>query len=542
MHTFEKGRIPSRKDATPCARSVEGAKVSDLAPAEGPELGERDRRKLGLLQADDTTFAAEQKSFDRRTLGLIVEPSHVPRQEFKVLFLAIGRGARAHGPVEKSLYNLPPSSLAIFFPSWLSRESAIGRSPLRLGEVSYSFSIWAEEGEEERGHLRHMAWIRLINWPILCWSEEEVKAAVSGFGELWEVDDRSSGLLDVSCFRVRVRCRDVMCIPEVLSLTVEDRRFCISIAVDSWEETVPILLGEAANLRLGLTSPEAQEGFINSTGFPPLPGAGLRGPNPTFAHPGRGSSGGNQRAPASGGRGPDRQPPRALSCSNSNSPPTRHPPPPPYAGSTLPPPARSSVSVVSAATAGQLEPPPAPPSPLGSGGVNTLPPLAAHQPALPTWPIGAHSSAPTGQQAGLGPGPLFLPGNANSGAPGASDANGSALPGPTGSSFQAPKSFISHRRSVRLAAKYKGAKKSSLTRAQDLMCKKLKWVRFAAKAARSASSTSVAPPSVDATTLPRISPALQSLGPPPKAPGTDEASSAHPDLRTPLSQNIDIEG
>nr|CAD1836440.1 unnamed protein product [Ananas comosus var. bracteatus] len=41
-------------------------------------------------------------------------------------------------------------------------------------------------GELERGHL-HKAWIRLHHWPILYWNEKDIKVAVSGFGELWDI-------------------------------------------------------------------------------------------------------------------------------------------------------------------------------------------------------------------------------------------------------------------------------------------------------------------------------------------------------------------
>nr|CAD1828058.1 unnamed protein product [Ananas comosus var. bracteatus] len=101
------------------------------------------------------------------------------------------------------------SSLAVFFPNWVVRESAIGRSPLRFEGLDFFFSNWQESGELERGHLRHKAWIRLHHWPILCWNEEDVKAAVSGFGELWDIDPLSENQADVSFFRVRIRCQHV---------------------------------------------------------------------------------------------------------------------------------------------------------------------------------------------------------------------------------------------------------------------------------------------------------------------------------------------
>ncbi len=62
-------------------------------------------------------------------------------------------------------------------------------------------------------------------------------------------------------------------IPEVLSLIVEDRRFCIPIVVESWEAAEPILLGEEMDRRLGLSSREDQEEFLNNTGFSSIPAA-----------------------------------------------------------------------------------------------------------------------------------------------------------------------------------------------------------------------------------------------------------------------------
>ncbi len=89
-------------------------------------------------------------------------------------------------------------AVVVFFPSWVSMESAIGHSPLLLDDSAYHFSNWVEVGEDKRGLLRHKAWIRLRNWP--CWSEAEVKAAISDFGELWEVDALSSGVANVTFF------------------------------------------------------------------------------------------------------------------------------------------------------------------------------------------------------------------------------------------------------------------------------------------------------------------------------------------------------
>ncbi len=167
-------------------------------------------------------------------------------------------------------------SWTVFFPSWVSRESAIGRSPLSFEGVQYNFCDWVEIGEKERGRLHHLAWIQLLDWPVLCWDEDVVKSAISCFGELWEVDGGSRELRDVSLYRIRVRCQDVSSIPEVLLLTVDDRRFSIKIVVESWDVAAPIFLGENLDQHFGLDSIEAQEGFIQRTGFNSVPGLDRR--------------------------------------------------------------------------------------------------------------------------------------------------------------------------------------------------------------------------------------------------------------------------
>nr|CAD1818647.1 unnamed protein product [Ananas comosus var. bracteatus] len=57
------------------------------------------------------------------------------------------------------------------------------------------------------------------------WWNSDVKAAVSGFGELWNIDLLSDSRMDVSFFRAYIRCQHVQNIPEVINLMVEDRRF-----------------------------------------------------------------------------------------------------------------------------------------------------------------------------------------------------------------------------------------------------------------------------------------------------------------------------
>lgn len=78
-------------------------------------------------------------------------------------------------------------------------------------------------------------------------------------------------------FRVRVRCQNVSCILEFLNLMVVDRRFRITIEVDSWEETNPIFLGKELDERLGLVTAEEQDRFIRQTGFSSIPRLGAQG-------------------------------------------------------------------------------------------------------------------------------------------------------------------------------------------------------------------------------------------------------------------------
>ncbi len=180
--------------------------------------------------------------------------------------------------------------LAITFPSWLSRESAISRSPLWLNGTAYSFTDWVERGEVKRGHLIHKAWLRMHNWPLLCWNEADVKAAVSGIGELWEVDDSSRDAANVAYFRLRLRCQDARLIPERMVLMVEDRRFLIQIEIESWEEAAPILFGESLDARLELTNQEDQDRFISTAGLTFGPAAQALGSGPAAQHIGPPSS------------------------------------------------------------------------------------------------------------------------------------------------------------------------------------------------------------------------------------------------------------
>ncbi len=160
-----------------------------------------------------------------------------------------------------------PPRMAVFFPNWVARESAIARSPLRLENRSFRFSNWVEAGELGRGRMLHKAWIKLHHWPIACWHKDDVLAAVSSFGALWEMDADCEALKEVAFLRANIRCRNFRDIPRELHLFVEDRSFVIPVELESWEETNPILLGEDMVRHLGLETAEDQDVFIRSSGF-----------------------------------------------------------------------------------------------------------------------------------------------------------------------------------------------------------------------------------------------------------------------------------
>nr|CAD1834884.1 unnamed protein product [Ananas comosus var. bracteatus] len=131
-------------------------------------------------------------------------------------------------PSDYKVASFSAPSVAVFFPNWVARGSAIGRSPLSFDGFSFRFSNWVETGENER---------------------------------------------DTSFTRVNIRCQNVNLVPEVLYLMVEDRHFTIPVEVESWEEANPILLGEDLDSRLGLDSRAAQEAFLRLTGFTSVPPA-----------------------------------------------------------------------------------------------------------------------------------------------------------------------------------------------------------------------------------------------------------------------------
>ncbi len=174
-------------------------------------------------------------------------------------------------PSDYKVASFTPTSSCVFFTSWAARESAIGRSPLSLGGELVHFTDWVEPGEIGRGQLRHKVWLRLVGWPIYCWTAAEVRAAVNSFGELWEIDDSTLNAADVSSFRALVRCSDVHRVPGSLDLWVEDRRFRVGVVVESWDDAVSILLGEDEDQRLGLLSRVDQDLFQERLSGPRRP-------------------------------------------------------------------------------------------------------------------------------------------------------------------------------------------------------------------------------------------------------------------------------
>uniref|UniRef100_A0A6V7QQM9 DUF4283 domain-containing protein n=1 Tax=Ananas comosus var. bracteatus TaxID=296719 RepID=A0A6V7QQM9_ANACO len=206
-------------------------------------------------------------SFSRRQI-LEPGPSSSRPSAATVFLLCPSLAAGFGGPSSAfKVASFLPATRAIFFPSWHVRESAIGRSPLRFDDFTFHFSNWVEVGERDRGFLRHKVWIKLLNWPILSWNKEDVKAAVSSFGELWDVDLHSEQLSNVSFFCILVRCPYVSSIPKSLELMVEDRCFFVPIEIESCDEACPILLREDVDDHQGLDSLDAQEEFIRRTGF-----------------------------------------------------------------------------------------------------------------------------------------------------------------------------------------------------------------------------------------------------------------------------------
>ncbi len=408
----------------------------------------------------------------------------------------------------------------------MARESAISRSPIQLERQCFCFSNWVEPEEGDRDHLIHKVWIKLHNWPILCWNTEDVQAAVSSFGALWEVDDNSLSLREVSFFHIQIRCRHYRSIPETLLLYVEDRRFSVRVEIDSWEDADPILLGEALDRRLGLDSAEAQVNFIRSTGFSASPlSGGARGAR--VNHGGgapasmlrRGSGEWRPVCPSDQGVAP---------VSNLDL--LDFPPLPSYSGGC-----QGASAVVCGAsdlstpvpTSGSVDPTldqqlGAGPAFEAEGWASVGPPLLALQASDPLFlaeltsllgalplvspPIGPLEDSPSG--VGL----LLAP-----------SSNISRQ------DRSAPANLLSHRRSLRLAHKYKGNTLPSIKRAQVLRCKLL----AADSASTKRTTTSRSVPAVAST----------SASPAPQPPLAPPSTQVHPpgipngrDLASPLSE------
>ncbi len=310
-----------------------------------------------------------------------------------------------------------------------------------------------------------------------------MKATISGFRELWEVDQLSSEHLDVSFFRVNIRCLDICEAPEFLNIMVEDRHFRIPIEIESWEEARPILLSEGFDHHLGLVSTESQEAFLRTSGSRSVPAADLQSGHlaPRLHTPS------DPRQDASGVSDglvgfrvvqsefpclPTLSMPvpltPAVPCSLPNSELVR--------GCTTPLRAEGDSLVKTPSftlTTTGCQP-------------NLQQPLGAEdrilrKPSL----LNAAGSDPSSRLSSghlLGRPALVL------------DKSKKALSLAANMELSSHGKHLAHRRSSRLAAKTKGVKKSPLMRAQDLMCKKLKMVRFASRTARSTSASSSAPP------------------------------------------------
>ncbi len=297
---------------------------------------------------------------------------------------------------------------------------------------------------------------------------------------------------------------------------VEDRRFTIPIVVDSWEETCPILVGEVSDRRLGLETAEVQDRFIKLSGF-----------RRVLAAEGQPESSVRRSRSPPGFRLVLDDFPRLAS--------TVFPPSVDSALSPLEPgltPSPTCCAIPSttgsSASSGSVRPKT---SPIPQVCHSASPPLASAQLAT--------AGDPPTPQSGLEPSPcagICL-------APPPLELDLRLMDGALGPLVDHPVSgkSVAFRRSVRLAAKCRGSKKSSLSRAQDLMCRKLKMVRFSARASHSSSNSASSSCSLSA---PRTREQPEILDPssrstfdagPPGPSGGPDASLPRPDLLTPLT-------
>ncbi len=347
-----------------------------------------------------------------------------------------------------------------------------------------------------RGHLRHKVWIRLHHWPLDCWNRDDVLAAVSSFGALWETDDACNMLREVSFYRANIRCNNFRDIPTSLLLRIDDRRFTILIEIESWEKANPILLDEVMDRRLGLDTVEDQNAFIRSTGFrafPVTPDTGGSTSQPRGHHR-EALSEGTQRRSLLGGPPVQAAPSHPTGFTQQSVVGVLTPPVDPCnAAAPMQPRSPSEVSnsnvcgcqVVRFARSGPLtstaavDPPPLDLDchsldlgPLGS--------LEWSQGQAPLQPVATSPTASTLGSLERDHGQVYLQPDPPASTSGPSPLRHSSLGllHPTASTpVTVPLdacSRLSARRSLRLASKYKGNSLPSLQRAQVLRCKRMK--------------------------------------------------------------------
>nr|CAD1839537.1 unnamed protein product [Ananas comosus var. bracteatus] len=403
---------------------------------------------------------------------------------------------------------------AVFFPNWVARESAISRSPLSFENFQFKLANWTEAGELERGTLpkrpgsgytiglssagtRRMSKPQLVTLGL----DDGLARRVSHRLVLVSLSlTRTSGLkggkITQEVKRVK-RARTGVVLGWVTPWEV-GASHRIPIEIESWEETNPIFLGEDLDERLGLVSTEAQERFIRLTGFASIPPRGSHEQfrsletaiDPTLVGKERHVT--EHKSRLAGLRG----------LPTASSPILVQPAPLVVAQPTL-----------------DLRP-----SSRGSAGLQPASSLILAQPATL---VLAETDIPSSSHNRLTPpaGPVHIisntVGSANLTTPtcsrlsspggpvrGASISVGLAKGSPQLSSrttspadiSPTPIEFRSFRRNLRLASKNKGIAKSSLQRAQDLMCSKLKLVKFSNSTLRSFVPAPAEPFTVDSST------------------------------------------
>nr|CAD1820604.1 unnamed protein product [Ananas comosus var. bracteatus] len=347
-------------------------------------------------------------------------------------------------------------------------------------------------------------------------NEEDITAAISSFGELWDIDPLNERRDDVSFLRACIRCLNVHQIPELLNLMVDDRRFQIPIEIESWEEARPILLVEDLDSVLAWTQQRIRRTFsvklASAQSHPPC-----REELPEYSRA--------RRRPvvsgASGGRSPGVFNFKSFGLSplqsyaplhmmvtegsSSSGPPFQCPSllgPILSVGNFLPLPRAPGLLALEPEPISCLKPqsfsqwspsltPTLGPQSFSQWRPRPTPALGPPTSLLPFWLWSPLPSPAVPARAQAQPLPLPLPGE-----PKSTPSQVSACIGPS--------LTLLLRRSPRLVAKHRGIKKSSLHRAQDLMCKKLKLARFASKVPRPLSCSLSTPSS--ATSLQQTSP------------------------------------